>query len=153
MFDKVYLIKSTYAVTNYNSSSCLETCSGILLGGSRYVVFSHYKVKMSLDLEIICTFYGVQMNSFGSSVPEANLLEIHGMIAGWLESGYNVVWGGDQNLSVGTELLPGNEVTLSPCEELFNEFIKRYDLNIVNSLSEDPTSHTDLRTKKTKPLI
>ena len=45
------------------------------------------------------------------------------MIMQWREEGFEVIWGGDQNVAAGRLLIPGNDVVLSPAAKLFNEIV------------------------------
>ena len=45
------------------------------------------------------------------------------MIMQWREEGFEVIWGGDQNVAGGRLLIPGNDVVLSPAAKLFNEIV------------------------------
>ena len=67
-------------VRESRARDCLQMWSGQGEQETLAVMFPTIEPKL-----VVMTNYGAQMNSFGSSVPEANLLEIHGMIAGWLE--------------------------------------------------------------------
>ena len=53
VFDKVYLIKSISAVTNYNSSSCFNT---LYLSIVRYTLTSQMvdNYKVEVDLKLLC---------------------------------------------------------------------------------------------------
>ena len=74
---------------------------------------------------IIIASYGIQQNTFGTSQADVHVNEIFGQISNWLNEGARILWAGDQNLSIGTELLPGNDIYLSPSGKLFNNLMSR----------------------------
>ena len=101
---------------------------------------------------IVVASYGTQQNTFGPGVTEVHVQEIMGRIQEWVNEGARVVWAGDQNLSIGTEFLPGNDICINPAGKLFNTLTNRYNLIIANNFEKDPTTHIDLKSKKAKAL-
>ena len=73
------------------------------------------------------------------------MLEIMGKMAEWKEEGFNIVWAGDMNLVIGNDLVPGNDMIISPVGRLFNKQIERYEFQIANNLADDPTTFVDLK--------
>ena len=88
---------------------------------------------------IIVANYGTQCNSFGISKPSNNLMEIQAKVTEWMEEGKIVIWAGDENIPIGVEHLPGNDIFINSLGKCLNEFITEKDLFVANSLCEDPT--------------
>ena len=101
---------------------------------------------------IIVANYGTQCNSFGISIPSNNLMEIQAKVTEWMEEGKIVIWAGDENIPIGVEHLPGNDIVINSLGKCLNEFITEKDLFVANSLCEDPTTHQDLKTGKKRAL-
>ena len=111
------------------------------------IEFSRLEPKL-----VVIASYGVQANSFGAGVQEANMLEIMGKMAEWKEEGFNIVWAGDMNLVIGNDLVPGNDMIISPVGRLFNKQIERYEFQIANNLADDPTTFVDLKSGRKRSL-
>ena len=96
--------------------------------------------------------YGTQANSFGRMVPEQNIREIFGKMDNYINDGYECLWIGDQNLKVGRDLVPNNDMIMDPNGALFNDMVRFYKLSIANNLQDDPTTFCDLKTGTKRAL-
>ena len=101
---------------------------------------------------IVVANYGTQPNSFGVSIPSNNLMEIQAKVTEWMEEGKTMIWAGDENIPIGVQHLPGNDIVINSLGKCLNDFITEKDLFIANSMSEDPTTHQDLKTGKRRAL-
>ena len=131
--------------------SIARDCAQVWCGEGEQEVLAIEFSRLEPKLVVIAS-YGVQANSFGTGVQEANMLEIMGRMADWKEEGFNIVWAGDMNLVIGNDLVPGNDMIISPVGRLFNKQIERYEFQIANNLVDDPTTFVDLKSGKKRSL-
>ena len=66
-------------------------CAQVWCGEGEQEVLAIEFSRLEPKLVVIAS-YGVQANSFGAGVQEANMLEIMGKMAEWKEEGFNIVY-------------------------------------------------------------
>ena len=94
---------------------------------------------------IVMTVYGTQANTFGNETVSKHVKEMFGAIDPFIRDGAQCLILGDANLALGRENIENNDMFLSVPGKLFNERINDYNLQVMNNLSQDPTTHTDAR--------
>ena len=101
---------------------------------------------------IVMVNYGVQSNTFGQAVPMNNLREISGMIAVCLVDGCEVIRDEDTNVAAGRVQIKNNDPIHNQPREVLNEIISGLDLKVANNSEENPTTHVDLKSGRSRAL-
>ena len=163
------IIPKLQGYRTFNRNRCFRNKGGICLfiknniandvvllskgeGENEYLVvtLNCFSPKVALTLS-----YGLQVNTFGRDVADDNWREIFSNIKHLSDNGYDQIFLGDQNVHVGCDMIPNNDIVMSSSGKLFMDLMKENNMTFANNLSDEPATFIDPKfgTKRVLDLV